>query len=187
MTAQFNDDHEESTELDAEAEREVAEFVRCGHQVLDTIAAYYRSLRRRPVAPTGRLYPLRGTCEARADSPACGEHSASASASARVGPLAPAPAPAPAVSSTATTTTARLTAKSSHMDERQRNTSEPDEESSFEVKPGYLARLLPAEAPASPEPFEHLMRDFESLILPGVRAHTRTVHSNSQSHTHTDR
>ena len=52
------------------------------------------------------------------------------------------------------------------------------------MTPGYLACLLPVKAPASPELFEHLMRDFEALILPGVRAHTRTVHPNAHLHLH---
>lgn len=37
-----------------------------------------------------------------------------------------------------------------------------------DVGPGYLRPLLPAEAPLQPEPWEDIMRDIESKIMPGV-------------------
>lgn len=37
-----------------------------------------------------------------------------------------------------------------------------------DVGPGYLRPLLPSEAPQQPEPWEDIMRDVESKIMPGV-------------------
>ena len=37
-----------------------------------------------------------------------------------------------------------------------------------DVGPGYLRPLLPAEAPLQPEPWEDIMRDIESKIMPGI-------------------
>lgn len=37
-----------------------------------------------------------------------------------------------------------------------------------DVGPGYLRPLLPSEAPQQPEPWENIMRDVESKIMPGV-------------------
>lgn len=37
-----------------------------------------------------------------------------------------------------------------------------------DVGPGYLRPLLPSEAPREPEPWEDIMRDVESKIMPGV-------------------
>ncbi|KAJ9072616.1 hypothetical protein DSO57_1025702 [Entomophthora muscae] len=37
-----------------------------------------------------------------------------------------------------------------------------------QVKVGYLAKLLPAEAPEDPEPFDIINSDFHKLIMPGV-------------------
>ena len=64
---------------------------------------------------------------------------------------------------TTTTTTTQLAAERAEAEERERRGSERAKERSFEVKPGYLARLLPAEAPASPEPFEHLVAAAQEL------------------------
>ncbi|GAA50785.1 aromatic-L-amino-acid decarboxylase [Clonorchis sinensis] len=36
------------------------------------------------------------------------------------------------------------------------------------VKPGYLASLIPQEAPEDPEPWEMIMEDIERVIMPGV-------------------
>lgn len=170
-----NEADAEDSQLDAEAEREVAEFVRCGHLVVDTIAQYYRSLRRRPVAPTGRLYPLRDG------------RGVFAGASENSWPLQTPPADIGIDSNTHSSATAAHESSptgrvrvgvvngeaAEQQDERRRTSaageSESESASCFEVKPGYVARLLPARAPASPEPFEHVLRDFEALVLPGVR------------------
>lgn len=37
-----------------------------------------------------------------------------------------------------------------------------------QVKPGYLAPLLPKDAPEEPEAFEDIMKDFQQHIMPGV-------------------
>lgn len=36
------------------------------------------------------------------------------------------------------------------------------------VEPGYLRNLIPDEAPNTPEPWEKIMEDVESKIMPGV-------------------
>lgn len=36
------------------------------------------------------------------------------------------------------------------------------------VEPGYLRNLIPGEAPTTPEPWEKIMEDVESKIMPGV-------------------
>ncbi|ALC42169.1 Tdc1 [Drosophila busckii] len=36
------------------------------------------------------------------------------------------------------------------------------------LDPGYLKKLLPADAPQSPEPFKDVLQDFEQKIMPGV-------------------
>ena len=36
------------------------------------------------------------------------------------------------------------------------------------VEPGYLRNLIPGEAPMSPEPWDKIMEDVESKIMPGV-------------------
>ncbi|KAG8222235.1 hypothetical protein J437_LFUL001433, partial [Ladona fulva] len=36
------------------------------------------------------------------------------------------------------------------------------------VEPGYLRPLLPKEAPEKPEPWQDIMQDVESKIMPGV-------------------
>ncbi|KAG8320933.1 hypothetical protein J6590_057327 [Homalodisca vitripennis] len=36
------------------------------------------------------------------------------------------------------------------------------------VEPGYLRKLLPKEAPDEPEPWERIMEDVNSQIMPGV-------------------
>ncbi|KAH8394691.1 hypothetical protein KR222_002032 [Zaprionus bogoriensis] len=36
------------------------------------------------------------------------------------------------------------------------------------LNPGYLKKLLPADAPQSPEPFKDVLEDFEQKIMPGV-------------------
>lgn len=37
------------------------------------------------------------------------------------------------------------------------------------VQPGYMRALIPDEAPKEGESFEEIFKDFESIILPGVR------------------
>ena len=37
-----------------------------------------------------------------------------------------------------------------------------------DVKPGYLAKLLPNEAPKEPESWESICEDFEKAIVPGI-------------------
>lgn len=37
------------------------------------------------------------------------------------------------------------------------------------VEPGYLRSLIPAEAPNSPEPWEKIMDDVETKIMPGMK------------------
>jgi len=37
------------------------------------------------------------------------------------------------------------------------------------VKPGYMRPLVPDEAPQEGEPFQDIFKDFENVILPGVR------------------
>ena len=36
------------------------------------------------------------------------------------------------------------------------------------VEPGYLRNLIPGEAPMKPEPWEQIMEDVETKIMPGV-------------------
>ena len=42
-----------------------------------------------------------------------------------------------------------------------------------QMEPGYLAPLLPREAPESGEPFEDIMRDVDTKVMPGER-HTES-------------
>lgn len=37
-----------------------------------------------------------------------------------------------------------------------------------DVEPGYLSKLLPEEAPKKPETWQHVLKDVERHILPGV-------------------
>lgn len=39
------------------------------------------------------------------------------------------------------------------------------------VKPGYLSKLLPKEAPEQPDDWKDIMEDIEKHIMPGVRAY----------------
>lgn len=40
-----------------------------------------------------------------------------------------------------------------------------------EVAPGYLANLIPKDAPADPDEWENIMGDIETVIMPGVGKH----------------
>ena len=44
-----------------------------------------------------------------------------------------------------------------------------------QVSPGYLAQLVPATAPEKPEDWRDIMRDLETVIMPGV-THWQSPH-----------
>lgn len=44
----------------------------------------------------------------------------------------------------------------------------PDKRVTPNVEPGYLCKLIPNQAPLNPEPWEDIMADVESKIIPGM-------------------